>query len=681
MKAASIKVSPTAASSGRQRARLLAQLPRDKADTLLLLVAALMVLAPHAGHLPLWVSALCGLTLLWRAVATLRGTRMPSAFLLLPLSIAAMAGVFMSYRTLFGRDAGVAMLVLLVAFKMLEMHARRDLFVVIFLSLFLVLTNFFYSQSIFTALMMIASVIALLTAQLSFQFTGAVPPLGKRLWMGARVFLLAAPLAVLLFFLFPRIQGPLWGMPSDAQGGRMGLSNSMAPGNMSNLAQSDELVFQVRFLDPLPLKRQMYWRGVVLGDFDGRTWTKLRRARQRGADEIAMSVRGPAIRYELTLEASSNNWLFALDLPDRLPELQGNPARVSRELELSASSAIDKRVRYDLNSHIDYSLDATPELPERARWLALPAGFNPQALAMGAAIGEQERNPEARVRAVLAMFTNEPFAYTLQPPLLGRDSVDDFLFRSRAGFCEHYASAFVVLMRAAGVPARVVMGYQGGELNPVDGFFSVRQSEAHAWAEAWIGGRGWVRVDPTAAVAPERVERGLSSALAKNAPPVSGLVGLLDFSGERSALLAQLRFRIDAINNGWNQWVLNYTPERQEGFLESIKLGLAHWRSLAILAAIGALVLLLRALRQRRGSDPVDALYSALCRRMSQLGMARSADEGPNAWSARLAQGTLTADQKAAVERFLALYSAHKYSARPPASGLASTLKSLLNNI
>ncbi|WP_229509274.1 DUF3488 and transglutaminase-like domain-containing protein [Massilia sp. CCM 8734] len=671
----------TNAQGGAGMTRLLAQLPRDKADTLLLLVAALMVLSPHAGHLPLWVSALCGLTLLWRAMATLRGTRMPSALVLLPLSMAAMAGVFMSYKTLFGRDAGVAMLVLLVAFKMLEMHARRDLFVVIFLSFFLVLTNFFYSQSIFTALMMVASIIALLTAQLSFQFTGAVPPLGRRLWMGARVFLLAAPLAVLLFFVFPRIQGPLWGMPSDAQGARMGLSNSMAPGNMSNLAQSDDPVFQVRFLDPPPSKAQLYWRGVVLGEFDGRTWTRARRPPRRVADEISVSVRGPAIHYQLTLEPSSNNWLFALDLPDRLPVLEDNAAQVSNELELSASSALDKRVRYDMSSHIDYSLDATPELAERARWLDLPAGFNPRALLAGANIGQAQPDPEQRVRTVLSMFTSQPFSYTLQPPLLGRDSVDDFLFKTRAGFCEHYASAFVVLMRAAGVPARVVMGYQGGEFNPIDGFLSVRQSEAHAWAEVWIAGRGWLRVDPTAAVAPERVQRGLSSALPQNPPAFAGLGGLLGLSGERSALLEQLRFRLDAVNNGWNQWVLNYTPERQSGFLDSLKLGLAHWRNLAVLAAIGALLLLWRAVRLRRGTDPVDALYSALCRKMSQLGMARAADEGPNAYAARLAQGSLAPDKTAAIKRFLALYSAHKYSARPPAPGLASTLKSLLNNI
>ncbi|RSZ57213.1 DUF3488 domain-containing transglutaminase family protein [Massilia atriviolacea] len=668
-----------AASAPRPRlGRLLAQLPRDKADTLLLLVAALMVLAPHAAHLPPWVSALCGLTLLWRATATLRGTRMPSALLLLPLSLAAMAGVFMSYRTLFGRDAGVAMLVLLVAFKMLEMHARRDLFVVIFLSIFLVLTNFFYSQSIFTALMMVASVVTLLTAQLSFQFTGAVPPLGRRLWMAARVFLLAAPLAVVVFFLFPRVQGPLWGMPSDAQGARMGLSNSMAPGNMANLAQSDEPVFQVRFVDPPPSKPQLYWRGVVLGEFDGRTWTPMRR---RPAAQIALTVRGPAIRYEVTLEPSSNNWLFTLDLPDRLVRLDEQRAQMSAELEMTASAALGKRVRYDMSSHIDYELDNRPELPGRARWLALPPGFNPRTIEAGARLRQAFDDPELLVREVLNRFTREPFSYTLQPPLLGRDSVDEFLFATRAGFCEHYASAFVVLMRAAGLPARVVTGYQGGEFNPVGGFLAVTQAEAHAWTEVWIAGRGWVRVDPTAAVAPERVQRGLSSALNRNAPALGGLGGLLNFSGERNALLEQFRFRMAAINHGWNQWVLNYTPERQSGFLDSLKLNLAHWRTLAILAAIGALALLWRALRQRRGTDPVDALYSALCRRMSQLGMARAADEGPNAYAARLAQGKLPADKLAAVKRFLALYSAHKYSARPPASGLASTLKSLLNNI
>ena len=252
-----------------------AALPRDKADTLLLLFAALLVLAPHTAHLPAWVSMLCALTLLWRGVITLQGKRMPPSLLLLPLAGAAMFGVAHSYQSLLGRDAGVAMLVLLVTFKMLEMHARRDLFVVVFLCFFLVLTNFFYEQGIGTALLMAVSVLALLTAQLSFQFTGTPPPLRQRFLMSAKLLGLATPLAFALFFLFPRIEGPLWGVPGDASSARSGLSESMAPGTMANLAQSGEPAFRVRFEGRAPSQEQMYWRGPVLGAYDGRTWTRL----------------------------------------------------------------------------------------------------------------------------------------------------------------------------------------------------------------------------------------------------------------------------------------------------------------------------------------------------------------------------------------------------------------------
>ncbi|WP_460829125.1 DUF3488 domain-containing protein, partial [Massilia agilis] len=252
-------------------------LPRDKADTLLLLLSAVLVLAPHTLHLPLWVTLLCAATLAWRAAITLQGRRMPSSLLMLPVAALAMAGVMHSYHTLLGRDAGVAMLVLLVAFKTLEMHARRDLYVVVFLCFFLVLTNFFYSQAIGTALMMIASVVALLTTQLSFQFTGKVPPLSARLLMGGRMLGMAAPLALLLFVLFPRVQGPLWGMPGDGHAsGHGGLSDRMAPGQISHLAQSEDTAFRVKFDGPVPQQTQLYWRGPVLGDFDGQAWTRVR---------------------------------------------------------------------------------------------------------------------------------------------------------------------------------------------------------------------------------------------------------------------------------------------------------------------------------------------------------------------------------------------------------------------
>ena len=662
--------------------RLLLQLPRDKADTLLLLGAALLVLAPHAGHLPLWVGALCAATLLWRAAITLRGTRMPPMLVLAAIALAAMGGVFLTYRTLFGRDAGVAMLVLLVAFKMLEMRARRDLFVVIFLCFFLVLTNFFYSQTIATGLLMVASVILLLTAQLSFQYTGAVPPLRRRLLLGARIFGMAAPLAVLLFFVFPRINGPLWGMPGDAGSGqgRSGLSRSMAPGNISNLAQSEELAFRVKFQDPVPRQDQLYWRGMVLGQFDGRTWTQPLLQARLGRAPALGGAPASQLRYQVTLEPHGGHWLFTLDLPRSAPEIDDNRSLLSVNYELSAIKPIGRRLRYDAVSQLDYRLQAD-HLYDRQPWLTLPAGFNPRALQDGLVLRRLD-DPIARVRAVLDRFGRAPFSYTLEPPKLGRDTVDEFLFDTRAGFCEHYASAFVFLMRAADVPARVVLGYQGGEMNPVDGFLTVRQSEAHAWAEVWLAGRGWVRVDPTAAVAPERVQRSLGSALPPE--PLFGMQGvgnLVKFATGEDSWLAQVRFGLSAVNNGWNQWVLDYTPERQRGVLDNLSDWLGNASALAGLLAIAALLVLARALRLRARADPVDALYFALCQRMGQLGTTRAGAEGPTAYARRISAGPLAQEKKAAAARFLQLYSAHKYGPAPADPGLASTLKSLLKQI
>jgi transglutaminase-like putative cysteine protease len=635
---------------------------------LLLLAAALLVLAPHAGHLPLWVSGLCATTLAWRVAITVRGTRLPPSTLLLPLAAAAMAGVWLTFGTLLGRDAGVAMLVLLVAFKMLEMRARRDLYVVIFLCFFLLLTTFFYTQGIGTALMMAASIAVLFSAQLSFQFTGAAPPLRRRLWLGARTMLLALPLAMLLFLVFPRIQGPLWGMPDDAATGSTGLSNSMAPGNLAKLAQSDETAFRVSFSEAVPPQWDLYWRGVVLGDFDGRTWTQTAAAARAPAAAV---MHGRAVRHQVTLEPSGNRWLFALDLADAPPNVAGSRGAMSPEHEMTAPFPIDERVRYEVVSHPLYSLQAGAELPGRARWLALPAGFNPRTLALGTALRRQP-DPLKRANAALRGFRAEPFSYTLEPPRLGRDSVDEFLFRTRAGFCEHYASAFVFLMRAADVPARVVTGYQGGEINPVDGYLTVRQSDAHAWAEIWLAGRGWLRVDPTAAVAPERVRRSLARALPRKNP-----LGVV-FDVERNAFLTRLRFELGAVNNGWNQWVLNYTPERQRGVVEALASHLSDWRVYATLA-LGALLLAgARALRKRRRGDPVDALYSALCLQLGRLGLARGADEGPNDYRLRVDISRLAAPQKNAAAHFLRLYSAYKYGAQPSDPGLVATLKSLL---
>jgi transglutaminase-like putative cysteine protease len=662
------------------RARLALRLTRDKSDTLLLLAAALMVLAPHVAHLPPWISALAGVTLLWRAAITWLGRRMPPVWLLAPIAVAAMGGVYLTFRTLLGRDAGVAILVLLLAFKLLEMHAKRDLFVVTFLSFFVLLTNFLYSQTIPTALFVALTLVVLLTAQQSFQYTGAVPPLGRRLRTTARLCALAAPLAALLFVGFPRIQGPLWGMPGDALGGKTGLSDSMAPGTLSTLAQSDEPAFRVRFLDAAPPQQQLYWRSIVLGDYDGRTWTRVPRKRGLQRLEIAIQARGKPVRYETTMEASNTRWLALLELAGPDFRLPGHRLRDTDEMEQFTADPIERRLRFSASAYPEYALQAG-ELPERmTRWLELPSGFNPRTLALAQQLRAQLPGADAArlSEAVLARFRTLGYDYTLEPPLLGRDAVDDFLFTSKAGFCEHYAGAYVVLMRAMGVAARVVTGYQGGERNPVDGYLTVRQSDAHAWAEIWSQEPGWRRVDPTAAVAPERVQRNLARALPR--PAAFGLAPLLDLQNNPDSWLAQLRFNYGALNNSWNQWVLDYNPERQRSFLEELSSVLLNGRS-----ALGATLVLglLYALRWRRRlqpADPLDGLYAAFCRQQARHGYARRPDEGPQRYAQRLRAMAASPEKHAAMDQFLHLYGMLKYGAGGTESRKASltTLKTLL---
>ncbi|WP_432382629.1 transglutaminaseTgpA domain-containing protein [Duganella sp. P38] len=705
---------PHAPGAEGARARWALGLTRDKSDTLLLLAAALMVLAPHFLHLPPWISALACATLVWRAAITWRGRRMPPVWLLVPVALAAMAGVYVTYRTLLGRDAGVAMLVLLLTFKLLEMHARRDLFVVTFLSFFVLLTSFLYSQSMPTALWTAAALTVLLTAQQSFQYTGAVPPLRQRLLTTARLTALAAPLALLLFVAFPRIQGPLWGLPSDAAGGKTGLGDTMAPGSLAALAQSDEIAFRVRFeggdAPPQPL---LYWRSIVLGDYDGRTWTRVPRKRGLERLEVAVQTRGAPLRYAVTLEPSNTRWLALLELPGRPPHLPGHRLRDTDELEQFSTEPLTQRVRFTAQAWPEYRLQAGEQPQRMARWLALPDGYNPRTLALArqlraAASEATDATPLAATaqarpaagggraaaaspaaapgpsaqqlsQAVLARFRGDNYRYTLEPPLAGRHAVDEFLFDSQAGFCEHYAGAYVVLMRAMGVHARVVTGYQGGERNPLDRVLTVRQSDAHAWAEIWTPAAGWQRVDPTAAVAPERVARNLASALPR--PAAFGFGPLLALQDDPGSWLAQLRFGYAALNNSWNQWVLDYNPERQRSFLEELSAAVAGQRAaLLALPVAAALALAAWRARRRRRADPLAALYAAFCRQQARHGYARDPAEGPRAYAERLRGMPASAAKHAAMAQFLHLYGMLRYGAGGTESRKASlaTLNNLL---
>ena len=569
-----------------------------------LFATALATTAPHSLHQPLWLSAMAGIMLLWASWLWWKDQRLPSRWLLVLLVAAGCTGILIEFHTLFGRDAGVAMLVMFMTMKLLELRSRRDALVIVTLGYFLLLTHYFYSQSIPTGLWLLAAM-WLVTATLIRLHGGPANPARTTLRYALLLCGQAIPFMLVLYLLFPRISGPLWGLPADAHAGTTGLSDTMSPGSIAQLAQSADIAFRVRFDGAVPPKQKLYWRGPVMEQFDGTTW----RPSEGHLSAPRLESRSPPISYETTLEAHNQRWLLALDAPTGLPPEMS----VSGTLTAASRQAITERQRFRLAASLDYRFNAAEDPAVLRRNLALPASSNPKTRAL-ASQWRRDNAPEAIIGKALALFASD-FVYTLQPPLLGQNSIDEFLFTTRRGFCEHYAAAFVVLMRNAGIPARVVGGYQGGEYNPLDGYLVIRQSDAHAWAEVWLDGQGWVRVDPTAAVSPSRVETGIADALAFGEP----LPALVQW---RAGWVLSLRYRWEALNNAWNQNILGYDPQRQRELLVRLGLPDADWRSLAIAlaSACGLLVAGLMAwtLYQRPRRDPLTRLWHKALRQAAR---------------------------------------------------------------
>lgn len=616
-----------------------------------LLAALVLAVGPHARELPIWLIILFAAVASWRAFIVIRNRTLPPRWLLLILAALAGAGVLLEYRTLFGRDAGVALLTAMTACKLLETHGLRDGVVLVFLGYLLVMSNLLHSQDIPMVVYLLTVIIAMLAAQVMIHrqhagLTALVP-----LRLAGRMVLLAVPVMLVLFVLFPRIPGPLWGLPRDAYKGRTGLSEEMAPGTVSVLSQSDEVAFRVRFSSVIPPPHQRYWRGPVLWNFDGRRWTRIEEL--PASTPIAFSPEGAAVDYVVMLEPSNRRWLMALDLPASLPL----NARMTASFQVLRNQPVNEVYRYELRSYPSYRTGELKAI-ERERGLQLPSRGNPRARMLAAEWQQNHAQPEALVNAALALFRDQAFYYTLTPPLLNSDSVDDFIFRTRQGFCEHYASAFVFLMRAAGIPARVVTGYQGGEPSALGSYFIVRQADAHAWAEVWLENRGWVRIDPTAAVAPSRIQDGLYAAVAD-----PQTLPFLMRRGGDSEWLRQLALSWDSFNNAWNEWVLAYGPDRQKEFLSELGFGPVDWREMtvAMMVALSGLGLIYAGLRWRRryARDPVVRAWQRFCVRLAQRGLARRADEGPLAFAERVA--ACRPDLAASVWQISRRYAALRY--------------------
>ncbi len=580
--------------------------------------AVLLSLGPLFRLFPPWITAVC----IASAVFSLFEFR--REWLKKAIALGAAAGVFLQYGTLFSRDAGLALLALLVCLKLMELKGRRDATLVIFLGYFLVMTWFFDSQSIPVALAMFGLVIVLTANLVRINMRQAEPMHCLRTSM--HLLLQALPIALVLFLLFPRIPGPIWALPKTSTAARSGLDDVLSPGSISHLVLSDEVAFRVDFRSAIPPKPLLYWRGPVLWDYDGKSWTTGIRHMKGGA----VRAIGAGVEYEVMQEATGRKWLFGLDMPVTTP----SGASVTSDHQILSASPVNEIRRYRMVSHPEYEEGVFETAENLEEATALPWGSNPQSEALARAW--RGKSADEIVSLAISFYKAHRFVYTLNPPLLGASQVDDFLFRTRSGFCEHYASSFAYLMRAAGIPARIVTGYQGGEINPLGHYLVVRQSDAHAWVEIWEEGRGWKRIDPTAIVSPARIDDGVSAALHSDNLPV--------MMRRDAAWLRRIRFGWDAAANTWNLWVVGYGEERQKRFFGSLGMQGATLRDIAatlavalsVLILVGTSVLMLRL--QASEKDRVQRIYLEFCRKMARRGIRRMPSEGPVDYGKRIVE-------------------------------------------
>ncbi|MFM8333373.1 MAG: DUF3488 and DUF4129 domain-containing transglutaminase family protein [Candidatus Methylumidiphilus sp.] len=636
-------------------------LASDRQKIGLLLCAVLLVAVPHAQNLAPSVMAYFGLLAGWRMTGLYFKVRLPGKALLFALTLAGLGVVLGHYRRVWGQEAGSSLFIVGLGLKLMELKTLRDAYLVIFLAFFVALTQYLFSQSIPMAAYTLAVVVLLVAAMVALNSDGAFP-LRAQLRLAALLVAQAFPAMVLLFVFFPRVQGPLWQLPDDRETARSGLSDTITPGAISRLALSQETAFRVDFEGEPPPPRLRYWRGPVFWATSGGSW-RLPQPMLIAPNNTPRFAEAADYAYMVTLEPHNKRWIFALDLPKAFPD----EFEETTDYQLLAKDEVRERKQYRLVSGANYTTGPLGR-NESQRALQLP-GTAPAPLRQLVASWQQEAaGPKALVERALRYFREEPFYYTLDPPPTTGDPTASFVLETRRGFCEHYATAFVVLMRLGGVPARVVTGYQGGQWNPVGRFLEVKQADAHAWAEVWLEASGWTRVDPTAAVAPERIERGLDV-------DTQVAAGEIRFNlGEQMALgqgfnlgraWHHARLFADSVEHAWDSWVLAYGLENQGHLLQW--LGLVDWRLVLAglgvgLAGLAVVVALLVLPRRQAEADPAKRAYGHFVRKLAKRGLVPMTGEGAQSFAERVADAA--PDLAEATARITRLYLRIRYERR-----------------
>lgn len=583
-----------------------------------LLCAQAFTVCLHWSHLPVWLWLLAVVVFVWRMQIYRCEWSFPNRFirgLLVVFSIAAVIGYFREWYAL---EPMVILLLIAFLLKLLEVSERRDGIILIYVGLFGTSSAFLFDQGIVASILGVVTLFLWLAALVILQTTHTRYFSSRVIKIVGGVLLQAVPLMLLMLFVFPRL-GALWSVPLQSSSAVTGVGDSMSPGYFSDISRSRELAFRVRFLNgEPPAPKDRYWRGLVLSQFDGRQWRRFNSEQEwlQAGEFVEKYHNEPgdlSLDYEIVLEATNTPWVYGIPLA-QLPQTE---FKRTRSNEIFLSEPVTKRIKYQVSSVLNHQVNESQD--ELRRALLLPVGLNPQTIDTARLWRQQTNSEEDFIRLVMR-FYNDQFTYTLSPPVLGRNSVDEFLFSTQRGFCEHFASSFVVMMRAVGIPARVVVGYQGGEWNADDQYLIVRQYDAHAWAEVWRAELGWVRVDPTGAVAPDRIEQGLFDSISEEEQALMDSSLLPSF-----AWLNRLALQWDSFNYRWQRWVLSYDQDTQNQWLQEL-LGNVTPIKLALVLFIPAFILLtifgiLTLHGVRKPSSRSVRLYQVLQRRLHRRGV------------------------------------------------------------
>ncbi|WP_299774152.1 DUF3488 and transglutaminase-like domain-containing protein [uncultured Pseudoteredinibacter sp.] len=634
---------------------LIYQIPRPALWWLLLAQGA--VILPLMQYLPLWLIAVWAVCVGWR-IQVVRGVfDAPKVMVKVPLALTMVVALVLSYGKLFALEPLVALLLLAFLLKLLELQSQRDVLLLLLLGFFVASTQLLFSTSIIAFLYAIISFTFLMAAFMALHTATATHSFWHSLKTSSVITLQAIPLALVLFFIMPRI-GSLWTVPLSDGNAKTGFSDSMEPGNISQLSKDYSPAFRVDFTDKkAPVQSSLYWRGLSLSSFDGRRWElpfqdrddnmRYRRIAQEQRKhnygwqvEFASYRRkdnSPYIDYQVMMEASFQPWLFALTTAS----VGAKDVLSTPDYLFLSKRPVSQRFLYQARSYPEFKRQGQSLGPsERYQNTLLPSGSNPRATALAQQWREAGDSDRRVIANAMRLFQRE-FAYSLQDTLLSElNPVDDFLFSRKRGYCEHFASAFVVLMRAADIPARVVLGYQGGQWNEEEKYLLVSQADAHAWAEVWLPEQGWTRVDPTSAVAPERIELGFRDYIQQSstANEQNGFAEL-----RQSPLLMQLQMQLDAINYSWQSWVLSYDQDQQMIFFQKVLGGQEHWRIVAVLMGASTFMLALLALwlwwRARPEAPAAELVpWLELEKKLAAGGWIREPGETPQQFSSRVSR-------------------------------------------